>query len=140
MTRLERPIAARLAHEAAAEGLGLDYLRCPPWDGRMPHRLRCTGWFDGVRAPVLVRLTTLAGGSLGFDARIGPGVVATANLVEELRTHGYTHVDCGDRPAYPSRVGLRLVCGVTEHGTRRYVVATVGSRSGAVSIRDYRTR
>lgn len=137
MNGLERPIAARLAHKATAEGLSLDYLDCPRWDRAMPRRLTCTGYFDGVRAPVLVRLTTVVGGAVGFDAEIGPGVVATRNLVERLQDHGYTHVDCGDRAAYRSLAGLRLICAVVDHGTRKYVVATVKDRSGAVAIHDY---
>lgn len=137
MNRLERPIAAHLAHQATAEGLTVEYLHCPRWDGSMPRRLTCTGYFDGVRAPVLVRLTTVVGGSVGFDAQIGPGVVATRNLVDQLRDHGYTGVDCGDQAAYRSYAGLRLVCAVTDHGTRKYVVALVENRSGAVTIHDY---
>ncbi len=124
------PIARRLARQARADGLRLDYLACPSWDGRMPHRLACTGWFDGVRATVLVRLRSLPAGSVGFDAEIGPGVVATRTLVGELRGHGYASVDCGERPAYPARPGLRIVCAVSEHGPRKYVVATVRDRSG----------
>ncbi len=136
MDSLERPIAAQLRRRAAAEGLHLGYLACPHWDHHMPARLTCTGYFDGVRAPVLVRLTDLPGGSVSFDAHIGHGVVATHNLVAELRAHGYHDVDCGDRPAYPARVGLKVVCGVRDGAQHRYVVATVTDRSGGVSIRD----
>lgn len=137
MNGLERPIAARLAGEATGEGLRLDYLDCPRWDRAMPRRLTCVGYFDGVRAQVLVRLRTMAGDAVGFDAEIGAGVIATRNLVERLRDHGYTHVDCGDRAAYRSVAGLRLVCAVVERGTRKYVVATVQNRSGAVAIHAY---
>ncbi len=134
MDRLERPIAARLAARAARDGLTLDYLACPSWDGRMPERIRCTGYFDGVTASVRVRLTSLPGGSVGFDANIGKGVVSTHRLVEQLRGRGYRDVDCGDRAAYPARVGLRLVCAVSRHGHRSFVVATVTSRAGGVTI------
>ena len=137
MDHLEKPIAHRLAPQAAAEGLSLDYLACPSWDGRMPERMRCTGYLDGVTAQVRVRLRAVAGHSIAFDAKIGDGVVATHNLVAQLRGHGYTRVDCGDRPAYRSRVGLKLVCAVTDHGHRKYVVATVTDRSGEVAITDY---
>lgn len=137
MGRLERPIAASLAAKARAEGLTLDYLACPTWDRAMPHRLRCTGYFDGVKAPVLVRIATVAGGSVAFDAEIGNGVVSTRNLVRHLHRHGFTDVDCGDRAAYPSRTGLRVVCAVSRNGSRKYVVATVTNGSGAVAISDY---
>ncbi len=137
MSRLERPIASRLARKAAEEGLTLGYLSCPRWDGGMPKRLRCTGWFDGVKAPVLVQISTVVGGSVTFDARIGHGVVATQNLVGLLRGRGYTGVDCGHQAAYPSRAGLRLVCAVHRHGTRSYVVAVVRDATGAVAIHDY---
>ena len=137
MDRLERPIAARLADKAAREGLTLGYLACPKWDGGMPRRLRCHGWFDGVKAPVLVHIGTVAGRSITFDARIGPGVVATHNLVDQLRGRGYSHVDCGRQAAYRSRVGLRIVCSVQAHGRRSYVVAVVRNGSGAVAIHDY---
>jgi hypothetical protein len=136
MNRIERPIAARLAKQARAQGLRLDILDCPPWDTSVPGRLRCVAYLDGVPTPVRVHLA-VEGGSIVFDATLGHGVVATQKLVEELRRHGYTHVDCGDVAAYPSRVGLRLVCRVTRDHDEQYVVATVTDRSGGMSISDY---
>lgn len=135
MDRVERPVAARLRRKAAAEGLTLDYLACPPWDGRMPRHLTCTGWFDGVRANVDLHLTHLPAGSVGFAAEIGKGLVATSRLEDRLRGHRYRDADCGTRPAYPSRPGLTIRCAVTRGGDRSYVVATVTDRSGDVTIR-----
>ncbi|MGN6130002.1 MAG: hypothetical protein ACTHOK_06640 [Nocardioidaceae bacterium] len=135
MDRVERPVAARLRRKAATEGLTLDYLDCPHWDGSMPRHLTCTGWFDGVRASVDLRLTHLPAGSVGFAATIGRGLVATSRLEGRLRGHGYRDADCGDRPAYPSRPGLRIRCAVMSGGDRSYVVATVTDRSGDVTIR-----
>ncbi len=136
MDGVEKPVAARLRREAATEDLTLDYLDCPRWNGGMPKHLTCTGYFDGVRAAVEVRLTRLPGGSVGFDARIAAGLVATSRLVSRLREHGYHDVDCGDRAAYPSRPGLTIRCAVVQDGQRSYVVATVMDRSGGVSIRS----
>lgn len=135
MDRVEKPVAARLRRKAAAEGLTLDYLACPHWDGGMPRHLTCTGWFDGVRASVDVHLTHLPAGSVGFAARIGNGLVATSRLEGRLRGHGYRDADCGNRPAYPSRPGLTIRCAVMRGGTRSYVVATVTDHSGDVTIR-----
>lgn len=135
MDRVERPVAARLRREAAAEGLTLQYLDCPHWDGGMPRHLTCTGYFDGVRASVDLRLTHLPGGSVGFAATIGRGLVATSALEGRLRGHGYRAADCGSRPAYPSRPGLRIRCAVSRGDQRSFVVATVTDRSGDVAIR-----
>lgn len=137
MDRLERPVAARLARQARAQGLTLDYLDCPGWDHTMPSRLVCTGWFDGVPTEVRVRLRYVAGGSVTFDATIGDGVIATRNLVGRLRDRGYADANCGDRAAYPARVGLQVVCAVGSGAARRYLVATVTSRSGGVVITGY---
>jgi len=46
-------------------------------------------------------------------------------------------VNCGQAPAYPSVVGSHVVCAVSKDGTRKFVVATVTSRSGAVEITGY---
>ena len=137
MTRLERPVASRLARVAALQGLHLDYLHCPRWDHAMPGRLTCTGWFDGVTADVEVRLRQVAGGSLEFEARIGHGVVATRTLVRRIEQHGATDVDCGSTPAYPARVGLKVVCATGPAAHRHYVVATVTDPAGSVEIVDY---
>ncbi|MGZ4438695.1 MAG: hypothetical protein ACXVWU_05945 [Nocardioides sp.] len=134
MSRLERPVAARIAAVARRQGLRLDYLHCPAWDHTMPMRLTCTGWFDGVTAEVLLRLHRVAYGSVVFDARIGRGVIATSALVRRLREHGAEHVDCGRVPAYPARVGLEVVCATGTGSSRRYVTATVTDTSGAVAI------
>jgi len=137
MNRIEKPIAARLAKQARAQGLRLDILDCPPWDMSVPGRLRCMAYLDGIPTPVLVHLAAVEGGSIGFDATLGHGVIATQKLVEELHRHGYTHVDCGDVAAYPSRVGLRVVCQVSHGGDEQYVAATVTDRSGGMAISDY---
>lgn len=137
MDELERPIAARLADQVRGEGLTLSYLRCPHWDGTTPQSLTCQGYFDGVTADVRVRLTSSENGAVTFDATLADGVIATRNLVEQLQGQGYRHVRCGSTPAYPARVGMRLVCSVHKHGDRGFVVARVTDRSGAVDIRRY---
>jgi len=136
MSPLEQAVSARLRGVARQHGLRLEHLRCPAWDHRMPGRVRCAGWFSGVRADVLVRLTRVTGGSLLFDAWIGDGVVATRQLVRRLEQRGQADVDCGNVPAYPARVGLRIVCASGPVGQRHYWAATVTNRSGAVRIVD----
>ena len=136
MSPLEQAVAARLRGVARHHGLLLQHLRCPAWDHRMPGRVRCTGWFSGVRADVQVRLTRVAGGSLLFDAWIGDGVVATRQLVRRLEQRGATDVDCGATAAYPARVGLRIVCAGGPVAHRHYWVATVTDTSGSVRIVD----
>jgi hypothetical protein len=137
MNRIEKPIAARLAEQARAQGLRLQILDCPPWDTSVPGRLRCMAYLDGIPTPVRVHLAAADDGSIAFEATLGHGVVATRKLVQELSRHGYTHVDCGNVAAYPSRVGLRVVCQVSHDGDERYVAATVTDRSGGMTISDY---
>jgi hypothetical protein len=139
MNALERPVAQRLGAQIAGQGLTLQYLDCPHWDSRVPSRMTCQAYVDGLVASVLVRLRgVVAGKAVSFDAELGPGVVATRNLEQTLRAHGWTGADCGDVPAYPARVGDRIVCRVERPGVRRYVAATITGRSGAVTITDYR--
>ncbi len=138
MNRWERPLAARLARQVRAQGLTLDYLDCPSWDGSVPSAMSCWAWVDGLRVRVRVLLRAAAPGKeVGFDARLGAGLVATRSLEDTLRGQGWTSADCGDVPAYPARVGTRIVCAVQRPGLERYVVATVRSRAGAVVITDY---
>lgn len=136
MDALETPIAKQLAAQVAGQGLTLEYLDCPKWDRKLPRHLMCVGYFDGVTAKVKVRLHAEAGGSVTFDAVLQQGVIATRNLVEKLTTDGYSHVDCGDVPAYRARVGDKLVCAVTKSGRSGYVVATVTDKAGGVMIKD----
>jgi hypothetical protein len=137
MDELEKPIAVRLSGEVRGQGLTLDYLDCPDWGGEAPERLTCKGFFDGVTAHVLVRLTQAPGGAVNFDATLQNGVIATRKLVDKLSGEGYTNVDCGNTRAYPTRVGTRLVCSVRDHGEHGYVVARVTDKSGDVAISDY---
>jgi len=137
MDHVEEPIAVRLATQVRDEGLTLEHIDCPRWSGRLPAELVCDGYVDGVLGRVRVELTRGAGGSVEYDAWLDDGVIASRSLVQRLRSEGYTDVDCGDTPAYPARVGLRLVCRVAEGGAASYVVATVTDRSGAVEIQDY---
>jgi hypothetical protein len=137
MDAVEKPIAKELADQVADQGLTLDYLDCPKWDKLVPGHLMCVGYFDGVTANVRVRLHAAAGGSVSFDAVLEQGVIATRNLVERLRGDGYSDVDCGDVPAYPTKVGSKLVCAVKKGDESGYVVATVTDRAGRVMIRDY---
>lgn len=134
MDALERPVAEELGGMLADQGLTLEYLDCPRWDGTMPAQLDCTGYLDGVRGRVQVALAAGEDGSVAFDAALQHGVIATANLVDELVEQGYSEVDCGGVPAYPTRVGDTFVCAVTDGGQRRYVDATVTDRTGAVDI------
>lgn len=133
MDDLERPVAAALSKQVRNLGLTLDFLDCPDWKGKTPARLDCTGWFDSVPGNVLVKLTR-ADGTVGFDARLTSGVIATSRLVDQLETEGYTDVDCGARPAYPAEPGVRIVCEVTRDGTSRYVVGTATHSDGQLSI------
>ena len=137
LDELEQPIASHLAGEVHSQGLTLDYLDCPDWDGEAPEQLTCHGFFDGVTAAVRVRLTESPGGAVDFDATLQNGVIATQKLVRRLTREGYTHVDCGGTPAYPSQVGRRLVCSVRDGGRQKLVVAKITDRSGAVDITDY---
>lgn len=139
MNQLEKPIATRLGRQVAGQGLRLDYLDCPGWDGQTPQQLTCTGYLDGVRADVRVSLTRSTS-RVTFDAELQDGVLATRNLVRKLRTDGYTGVDCGERPAYRTVVGSELVCSVREdegRSARKYLVAEVVDPDGTVEIRDY---
>jgi hypothetical protein len=136
MDRLERPIADQLAGRMRSQGLDVDYLDCPHWRRPLPARVVCTGYFDGVRGRVLVRLEPGPGGTVSYDARLQHGLVATRKLVEELRARGYDDVDCGSVDAYPAVPGEAITCRVKVGGRTRYVVATVMNRAGTVSIRD----
>jgi hypothetical protein len=137
MDELERPIAARLADQVRRDGLTLSYLDCPDWNGRTPRRLTCTGYFDGVTGDVRVRLTSTDSGAVTFDATLADGLIATRSQVDRLERQGFTDARCGDTPAYPARVGLRVVCAVHHGGGRRLVVARVTDRSGEVDISRY---
>ena len=139
MDGLERPVHHRLAAQVAGQGLTLTYLDCPPWDGTVPARMVCKGYVDGLVARVAVHLrAAVEGKAVGFDARLLDGVIATRKLERTLRHQGWSRADCGDVPAYPAKVGSRIVCHVHRRGDDRYVVATVSDRSGAVMIADYR--
>jgi hypothetical protein len=137
MDDLERPVAARLSRQLRSDGLHLDYLDCPAWDGELPGRMVCDGYLAGVVADVEVRLHGTHAGAVTFDARLSDGVISTQALVDRLRREGYTEVDCGDVGAYPVVVGTELVCRVRDAGRVRYVVATVTDGNGAVTIADY---
>jgi len=139
MDDLERPVHRRLAAQVAGQGLTLTYLDCPRWDGSVPARMVCKGYVDGLVARVAVHLRAAVNGkAVGFDARLLDGVIATRKLERTLRRQGWSRAECGDVPAYPARVGIRIVCHVHRSGDDRYVVATVSDRSGAVMIADYR--
>ncbi len=138
MGPLAKPVYDRLAAQVARQGLTLTYLDCPHWDGVVPARMTCWGYVDGLVARVGVHLrAAVEGKAVGFDARLLDGVIATRKLEDTLRRQGWTHVGCGDVPAYPARVGSRIVCHVQRAGDDRYVVATVSDRAGAVMIGDY---
>jgi hypothetical protein len=139
MDRLERPVAVQLARQVAREGLTLQYLDCPRWDGRVPSRMSCRAFVDGLRTEVDVVFTrAVQGKAVGFDASLARGVIATRNLERTLRRQGWSEADCGDVPAYPARPGSRIVCRVTRTGSSEYVVATVRDHAGAVTIAGYR--
>lgn len=137
MDHLEKPIAAHLADRVREAGLTLEYVDCPRWSGSVPAELVCDGYVDGVVGQVDVELSRGAGGAVEYDAWLQEGVLATARLVGRLEDEGYDEVDCGATPAYPARVGLRLVCEVQDAGQTVYVAATVTDSSGKVEIKDY---
>jgi len=139
MNRMERPVAERLAAHVAEQGLTLEFLDCPAWDGDVPSRMVCKAYVDGLVAGVHVRLkVSSAGQTVGFDAELDEGIIATRTLEETLRSQGWHDPDCGEIAAYPAVVGHELVCRVARDGETRYVVATVEDRSGTVTISDYR--
>ena len=138
MDHLERPVAQSLAPRLEDDGLTLQYVDCPRWSGAVPVVLRCDGYVDGVVGEVVVELSHRAGGRVDFDARLGKGVLAMTRLVDRLERQGYRAVDCGPRPAYPTQVGMRIVCRVQRDGQVDHVVATVVDRNGAVRIDGYR--
>jgi hypothetical protein len=140
MDRLERQVHERLASQVAGQGLTMQYLDCPHWDGDVPARMTCRGYVDDVLARVSVRLrAAVEGKAVGFDAKLLDGVIATRNLERTLRDQGWQDPDCGGTAAYPAVVGNRIVCRVHRKAEQRYVVATVSSRAGAVMITDYRS-
>ncbi len=139
MDRLERPVAVQLARQVARQGLTLEYLDCPGWDGSVPGRMSCRGYVDGLRVGVDVRFTrAVEGKAVGFDAKLARGVIATRNLERTLTRQRGGSADCGRVPAYPAKAGSQIVCRVTRGGRSTYVVATVRNRSGSVAIADYR--
>jgi hypothetical protein len=139
MNDLERPVRDRLAAQIKGQGLTLTYLDCPAWNHKVPTRMVCKGYVDGLVARVAVHLqAAVEGKAVGFDARLLDGVIATRKLEGTLRHNGWSRADCGKAAAYPASVGSRIVCHVTKAGDDRYVVATVSDRSGAVMIGDYR--
>lgn len=137
MDDLERPVARRLAPRLEDDGLTLQYVECPRWAGALPTALRCKAYVDGVVGEVVVKLAHRAAGRVEFDAHLRQGVLATPRLVERLEKDGYRGVDCGRTPAYPSRVGMRIVCRVHRDGEMSHVVATVVDHQGAVRIEGY---
>ncbi len=137
MDALERPVAERLARQIAGEDLTLGYLDCPHWDGTVPSAMTCQGYVEGLVTQVQVHLLAARGRRILFDARLGTGVVATRRLEDTLRSGGWTAADCGDVAAYPARVGTRIVCRVRRDTDVNYVVATVRSHAGRVTIADY---
>jgi len=137
MDDIEEPIARKLGKQVASQGLHVDHLSCPEWDGKVPAELTCDGWFDNVKGTVLVRLTRDKGGMVAFDAELRQGVIATKRLVDELVSKGYTDVDCGSAPAYPTDLGSTITCAVTHQGTEKHVVATIIDDRGGVTISDF---
>lgn len=139
MDDLERPVRDRLAAQIKGQGLTLTYLDCPAWDHKVPTRMECKGYVDGLVTRVAVHLqAAVEGKAVGFDARLLDGVIATRKLERTLRHSGWARADCGKTPAYPAEIGTRIVCHVSKSGDDRYVVATVTDRSGAVMIGDYK--
>jgi hypothetical protein len=136
MTPLEQAITRRLSHELDDQRIALDYLDCPRTAEASPTRMICQGYSAGVLVDVHVALHGRQP-DVAFDARLGTGVLATANLVDRLESAGYRDVDCGDRAAYPTVVGDQIVCSVSRAGRHRYVVATVTTTDGEVAISDY---
>jgi hypothetical protein len=140
MNEMERPVAERLAAQVADQGLSLEFLDCPAWDGDVPRRMVCKAYVDGLVARVLVRLkVSSTGQAVGFDAELDEGIIATRTLEDTLRGQGWQDPDCGEVAAYPAIVGHQLVCRVSRDGDARFVVATVEDRSGTVTISDYRS-
>lgn len=137
MDDLERPVAKRLRPRLEDDGLTLQHVECPRWSGAVPTALRCRAYVDGVVGEVVVKLTDRAAGRVEFDAYLRQGVLATPRLVARLEKDGYRGVDCGRTPAYPARVGMRIVCRVHQDGEVSHVVATVVDRHGAVRIEGY---
>ena len=136
MDGLERPVAARLSDRLHEEGLTLEHVECPRWHGRVPARLACTAYVDGVIGEVRVELSRGAGGGVEFDARMVSGVVSTGRLVDRLVAAGWEDVDCGPAAAYPAVVGSQIVCLVHRGAAASHVVATVTDRRGEVSVAD----
>jgi hypothetical protein len=137
MDGVEQAVVDRLAPQVAAQGLRLAHVDCPHWDGAVPGAMTCRGYVDGLVTTVRVLLDAAPRSTVGFDARLGSGVVATRNLERTLHEHGWADVDCGEVAAYPAHVGDGIVCRVRRGDAEKYVVATVRSRSGAVRIDDY---
>jgi len=137
MNRLETAVTQRLNTRLGDDGLRLQHVDCPHWDGTVPHHLRCEGYVDGVVGEVGVDLAKGDGGRIEFDAELGDGVVATTRLVDRLGHEGYADVRCGRDAAYPAEPGLRIVCRGRRDGETVHVVATVTDHHGAVKIEDY---
>ena len=138
MNKLEKPVAARLAAQVADQGLSLSYLDCPRWSGRVPARMVCRAYLDGVVASVRVHLrAAVAGKAVGFDAALADGIIATRKLERTLRGQGWTSADCGTRAAYAAVVGTRIVCRVQRKAQERFLVARVTDRDGQVMIGAY---
>jgi hypothetical protein len=137
MDPLERSVAERLAGRIAADDLRLGYLDCPHWDGTVPSALTCKGYVEGLVALVRVRVRGAAGRGVSFDAQLGSGMVATRRVERMLRDNGWEVADCGHVPAYPARVGMRIVCRVQRDARDEFVVATVRSHAGRVTVADY---
>jgi hypothetical protein len=139
MNKLERPVAERLAAQVSGQGLSLTYLDCPHWGGRVPMRIVCRAYLDGVVAKVRVHLrAAVAGKAVSFDAALAQGVIATRKLEQTLRAQGWTRADCGARAAYAAVVGTSIVCRVQRKGQERYLVARVTDPDGRVMIGDYK--
>ena len=137
MDRLETAVTQRLNTRLGDDGLRLQHVECPHWDGTVPRRLQCEGYVDGVVGEVGVELTSGEDGRIEFDAELAAGVVATTRLVDRLDHEGYADVRCGKDAAYPAEPGLRIVCRARRGGETVHVVATVTDHQGAVKIEDY---
>lgn len=136
MDDLERPVADQLAPRLEDDGLTLEYVECPRWRGAVPSTLTCKGYVDGIVGKVKVELSR-GPRQVEFDAWLAQGVVATTRLVERLEREGYAGVDCGATPAYPARLGMRIVCRVRGKDEVSHVVATVTDPAGHVQIAGY---
>jgi hypothetical protein len=137
MDGLERPVARQLGPRLEDDGLDLAYVDCPRWAGSVPAALTCKGYVDGVVGKVKVELSRGERSRVEFDAWLDHGVVATTRLVERLEDEGYVDVDCGPTPAYPARLGMRIVCRAQHDQGVEHVVATVTDRFGHVQIASY---